>query len=459
MAIPATFPAHRWVKRLALRPARSGHPRRKPKGFTCSRGAQRSAEPRREPRSLDSCQTSVLATSVREWLKETETAWDKRQRLVFLNGRLLRSIVQKHDQLAGQMWDLAEDREPGQKIDAEIKELGQRIERLAKDYSRISNCQKEWIGFRATCCHDELAVPVGCNHRLCNLCNGHRAEKYRERVRFMFDRLSHPIFLTLTVPNVKRVSKRTYNKIRIAARKLIKQHKGWMKGGLYSLETTYNRKPEAAGYGRWHVHLHILIDSAFAIPRSKPRFVAFKRRIEFDWLLLTGGRKHGWRASDFDYWFHATNRKSAGHSHNLGGAENRRIVDVRRVTDRQKAAWEVLKYITKSSDFADVPDAVEEFMRATRGTRMLQTFGSWYGFKFPEDVNSWAHLNCRCGENKFQSMGRLFACDVEMRNDGRYRPKPRAVGMGPPMGNKKPIQIQESKANGFQNVEKKFGQD
>jgi len=206
-----------------------------------------------------------------------------------------------------------------------------------------------------------------------------------------------------------------------------------MKGGLYSLETTYNRHTEGP---RWHVHAHVLIDSSICLPRSRPEFIRFKRRLEFDWLLLSGGRKSGWRNADFDYWFHNTQRTRAdAAARNFGGGKDRRIVDIRRVTNREKAAYEVLKYITKGSDFADQPDAVEAFLYAVRGTRMIQTFGSWYGFKFTENVNTWARLECGCGKNEFERLGKLFFEAVKMDKDGRWKPKPQLfIKRGEPDG-------------------------
>jgi hypothetical protein len=417
--VQQTIPTRTLVTRLSLRPRRLGTTRRKPKGHPSPVRSGAQAGPRREARSLD--KNKYLATSVREWLQTLETPWDKYKTKCFYNRVLLKSlfeIAQKHLQ----EHQALKDREPSPESDAAIDACRKRAERWEAAYQRVHNCQMEWIGFRATCCNDSVAVPVGCNHRLCFLCNSHRAERYRERVRVMFDRLEHPVFLTLTVPNVRRISKRTYNSIRNRIRKLLKQHEGWAKGGLYSLETTYNRNPDSKSYGTWHVHAHILIDSKTPLPCSRPAFIRFKRRLEFDWLLLTGGRKLGWRHLDFDYWFRQTQRTKSERAadHQRDGID-RRVVDIRRVTNRQKAAYEVLKYITKGSDFVDSPDSVEQFMTAVRGTRMIQTWGTWYGFKFPDDVNDWSHLECSCGQNKFERQGRLFGEGVFMGPDGRWR--------------------------------------
>src|SRR5580658_4886741 len=84
--------------------------------------------------------------------------------------------------------------------------------------------------------------------------------------------------------------------------------------------------------------------------------------------------------------------------------ERRRVIDLRPVTDRGGAAFEVLKYLTKVADFSDVPEAVEVFANAVKGARLIQTFGTWYGAKLdtstdfdPEKFEDWGEMKCACG--------------------------------------------------------------
>lgn len=108
-------------------------------------------------------------------------------------------------------------------------------------------------------------------------------------------------------------------------------------------------------------------------------------------------------------------------------AENRRVIDVRPVIDRDGAAREVLKYLTKVADFADLPEAVEPFMNAVRGARLIQTFGTWYGVSLdtatdfdPENFEDWGEMKCQCGKNTWERMGVFFRSDVEMSAEGRW---------------------------------------
>ena len=125
-------------------------------------------------------------------------------------------------------------------------------------------------------------------------------------------------------------------------------------------------------------------------------FTALKWRLEFDWLCLWTDKrgkmpsqnppKKGatkWRAKwdgyfyEFEKWVHAKREHSTYWAKQWNGARlrlrtdmtqaerakfemqsawnarNTRVVDVRPVTDRDGAAREVLKYITKVADFGD----------------------------------------------------------------------------------------------------------
>jgi len=282
----------------------------------------------------------------------------------------------------------------------------------ARDIKRLAACHTEWLGFRCCDAGRVLAVPIGCNHKLCPVCAAHRAEKYRARVSQLFDRLDNPWFLTLTVPNVRRLSKRTFSRIRCQTRKFLKLYEAWVRGGVYSLETTWNRKEQT-----WHVHVHVLLDAAFSPPSRRTEFIQFKRALEFTWLRLTGGRQ--WAASDWEYWYEQTCQPGLAKAWNR---VNRRVVDVRPVRDRKGAAFEVFKYITKVSNFVDDTIAVEEFLRGSRGVRMLQTFGTWYGFKFDAPEAASAGLKCTagCAVSHWHNIGRFFRECIETLPGGAF---------------------------------------
>jgi hypothetical protein len=123
------------------------------------------------------------------------------------------------------------------------------------------------------------------------------------KVKSMFDRLSHPIFLTLTVPNNASIRTHDFTIFRERVRELLAQYSpkhngkkelepGFFLGGVYSLETTYNRAEKTL-----HFHAHVLLDGSSSLPPPAQKldvdnsksyaFNAIKYRLEFDWLRLS----------------------------------------------------------------------------------------------------------------------------------------------------------------------------
>jgi hypothetical protein len=422
------------------RPYRLGTHRRRLQPIAANQpvGASR----REAAHSLDT--EKQLATSVREWRDSLRTEGEIRAEQVSLQ-RQLNSTVHK-------IWQ----------DHAAAGHLEQSLQ-WEKQWFKLHNCQSEWIGYRAACCEGRtrtIAVPIGCNHRLCPLCAWHRSQRARVRIKTMFDRLKHPVFITLTVPNKDSIRKHDYTLFRQRIRQFIAQHKNWILGGVYSLETTYNRTEKT-----WHLHAHILADVTSSLPSKKDKttladqrvyaFTAIKLKLEFDWMRLWGtawGKKprkdaheHGERYN-FEEWVKAGREMRLKEWRNGGyqlisglplaeqaarsrwNVENRRLVDVRPVVNRDKAACEVLKYITKVADFCDLPEAVEPFCNAVKGARLIQTFGSWYGIQLdtvfdPEHMNDWGEMKCTCGLNHWERMGVFSRGDVESDETGRWHLK------------------------------------
>jgi hypothetical protein len=350
-------------------------------------------------------------------------------------------------------------------------------------YGNVRDCQKEWIAFAATCCEERtrpVASPIGCNHRLCPYCAARRSELAQGRVEALFGRLTHPAMITLTVPNIPAeiidkegeivpgLKKHHYTLFRQRVRQFIRQHKAWIKGGVYSLETTYNRREKT-----WHIHVHILADLSASLPAKTEKtilagqrifsFTAIKLKLEFDWMRLWGKNWGKMAAPDaefmrkagdtyiFEEWVkqgremrlrefrEGEYRPIRGLSpdeiatRTAWNTRNRRVIDVRPVLNRKGAAREVLKYITKVAQFSDLPEALESFANAVRGARLIQTFGSWYGVKLEldtdfntEKMDDWHDRKCSCGLNMWLRVpGTFCSHDVEMDSTGKYHLKAR----------------------------------
>lgn len=126
----------------------------------------------------------------------------------------------------------------------------------ARDYRRLESCQKEWIGFKASCCNSRtVAVPIGCNHRLCPLCNAARLEHYRGPAREMLAAMENPTFLCLTVPSVHTLKRETFDQLRRWWKEFLRLNSSIVRGGIYAIEVTYNRHNAT-----WHPHIHIVFE-------------------------------------------------------------------------------------------------------------------------------------------------------------------------------------------------------
>lgn len=289
-----------------------------------------------------------------------------------------------------------------------------------KDLERLSGCQSEWIGFKPACCDGRaVAVPIGCNHRLCPLCNDHRAERYRSRVQTLFGNLSNAQLLTLTVPSPKKISREVIDTLRARLRAFLKQQP-LLKGGVYSIEITYNSTQKT-----WHPHVHILVDVAdprTRIPRTE--FLERKWHLEFDWFILTQGKKAGarrWKPSDWREWARVSTRPDG--TDRVEGPTagiHRRTIDLRPVDKSRKAAYEVLKYMSKAASFIGDPEALQQILVAIRGVRQIQTFGSCYGFQFDTKEPVESHLKCDCGANVFKPIGILGLGMVKLSKEGTW---------------------------------------
>jgi hypothetical protein len=309
--------------------------------------------------------------------------------------------------------------------------------RASRDYRRLDACQSQWIGFKARCCGSRaVAVPIGCNHRLCPLCNAARLEHYRGPARDMLAGMENPTFLTLTVPNTSNLTKKTFSQIRGWWKVFQRKNAHLLRGGLYSVEVTYNRAEKT-----FHPHLHILFDSPWPVRGvARSTFLTIKKTLEFDWLRITSPEaKRVFRRNEYQRWNKEAAQQERGSDWNK---RYRRVVDIRPVQKGDGAVYEVIKYISKTNRFLDLAEAVEPYLRAIRGVRVLQTFGSFYNFKMEvpvtqaeveemaaagidaAPVKASTFLHCECGMNHFERIGVFSMADVEMDVDGRWLIRP-----------------------------------
>lgn len=376
-----------------------------------------------------------------EWLKRQEDATDKRRKQYRIWESLLVGLkTAAHDRQELEIkYRASVEAATGQGsgwVGAAKKRAGRNQWSAWNDFERVSACQSEWRGFAPSCCDGRaVAVPIGCNHRLCPLCNAHRAEHYRDRVKALFaqpcDMKTGEVrnwqLLTLTVPNVHRLTKLTISTLRKRLRAFLRDHNMLIKGGVYSIEIT--RTAAAKG---WHPHIHCLVDVE-GEPGNLPyaEFMERKWRLEFEWYVLTQGKREGerrWKDADFAEWVAPLDPRNIGRPLSpanvkwLAGRREgeRRSVDIRPVSTEKKAAYEVMKYMTKVAFFVDDPKALAEFLTAVKGVRAIQTFGNCYGFKLDDAPVESTLPACPCGKNEYGPIGTLGLGMVALSPEGRW---------------------------------------
>ena len=328
--------------------------------------------------------------------------------------------------------------------DKERYRLGQKpIERgkwsAGRDLRRLRACQTEWMGFKPIECDcPSVAVPIGCNLRLCPLCNAARLERYRGPARLMLEAMENPTFITLTVPNVKDLTNETFAELRRCFSSFFRSNKRLLRGGLYALETTHNRED-----GSFHPHIHVIVDMLHRMSGMKRSvFIDMKMMLEFAWLRTTSlEAKKEYGRNEYQRWKADALKQDERSEWNK---KFRRVVDIRSVKGDSSAVYELIKYVSKTNSFIDRPEALATYLRAVRNVRVIQTFGSYFNFKMEVPmtkadlvelaaagidtgnipVGAASFLECDCGKNKFKRIGVYNMRDVEMDEKGRWFIRP-----------------------------------
>lgn len=219
------------------------------------------------------------------------------------------------------------------------------LRKIGKDFfSRLAD-QVEAChhSFRACKCnkgHLWARPRFSCKLRLCPFEMRARSMAAVHKFGSLIESLKEPGYLVLSMENcpVHQLRRGIDDLFEAFAR--LRHSTLWAKvrGALAVLEVTFNERART-----WHPHLNIVFDGPYM---DKPELNAV------------------WR------------RSTQGHG----------CVTWIKRADR-RTVFELLKYITKLSDFVHIPEAVENFLLATRGKRFIRTYGSLYRLKLEDDLD------------------------------------------------------------------------
>ncbi len=221
---------------------------------------------------------------------------------------------------------------------------------------KVSGCHKSFNGWECKHGHRWAKAEKSCRIRLCAFEMRARAMRSLHRMEEPLSQLERARYLVLTQRNVPLGSladgiARLFNSF-----ERLRHRKVWqrVRAAVVMLEVTFNRQQKT-----WHPHLNVIFDGDF-LPQKD---------LADNWRASTGGQG--------------------------------KIVWIEEAKGA-KTALEVFKYVTKLADIADVPDAVIEFLAATRALRFLRTYGTLY--RLPEEEEF--ELSCPdCGTHEVRRIG------------------------------------------------------
>lgn len=245
-----------------------------------------------------------------------------------------------------------------------------RTKQIVKVYISLQECGRKrqaralfgcgrWFRKRRLPCGTLELKPLPCDSVFCPTCADRRSKRLQREILRKANKPGRSYWLlTLTVPNEPDLTRRFVSKL-VGWFAELRESEEWrviplphdevgeITGGVYSVEATFNRERQD-----WHPHLHVLIEAPRFLPR--PWIFAVRAR----WEQITEGAKVVHLARVYGV--------------TKEGKKLRRKLNMRGIR-------ELVKYATKCADFADSPERVDEFLKAFKGVRRVQSFGSFFG--------------------------------------------------------------------------------
>lgn len=240
------------------------------------------------------------------------------------------------------------------------------LDRLA---SMVEACHRGFAGWGCDKGHRWAIPDKTCQNRLCAFEMRARAMRNLHRFEKPLSELVDGRYLVLSERNVPLGELAAGLETLWAAFERLRHVALWaaVRGAIAVLEITFNCKART-----WHPHLNVIFDGPFLA----------QERVVREWEKATRGRGE--------------------------------IVWITRLD----SPVEAFKYVTKLADIADVPEAVEEFLRATKNVRFLRTYGSLYRLPVEEAL---AMVCPDCGTRNVQRLGFVPFEGVELDAQGVLR--------------------------------------
>jgi hypothetical protein len=225
---------------------------------------------------------------------------------------------------------------------------------------KVAACHKSFRHWRCESNHDWAEAENSCSVRVCPHCSHRRSKILAERTQEFIVGKSQLRYAVLAERNCKDLQEgirslwEGWTRLRRSVR-----WKRKVLGCIVALEVTYNRKNRT-----WHPHLNVLIEGEY---------------------FPFGELNHLWREA----------------------TEQRGKTSFIRAAD-EGTVHELIKYVTKVSDLLDEPSALDEFLVASDGRRLIRTYGSFRGLTLGDEESPEVGGRCPdCGPGKNVSVVQL----------------------------------------------------
>lgn len=232
-----------------------------------------------------------------------------------------------------------------------IDALGQ-TEHFTHLVPKVAACHKSFRHWRCQENHDWAEAENSCSVRVCPHCSHRRSKILASRTQeFLMgqDGLRYVVFSEANCEDLREGIASLWEAWTRLRRSVCWKRK--VKGCIVALEVTYNRKKQT-----WHPHLNVLMQGEY---------------FPFAELNLA------WREA----------------THHCGSTSHISAAN-------EGTVFELIKYVTKVSDLLDDAEALDEFLGASHGRRLIRTYGSFRGLHFTDEDNPQTLGKCPdCGPN------------------------------------------------------------
>lgn len=237
-------------------------------------------------------------------------------------------------------------------LQADLVEALQKTEHHTRLVPKVAACHKSFRHWRCRENHNWAEAENSCSVRVCPHCSHRRSKMLASRTQEFLSGMSGLRYVVLAEANTDDLKAGIASLWEAWTR--LRRSVCWkrkVKGCIVALEVTYNCEEKT-----WHPHLNVLMDG---------EYFPFQE-LNLAWREATGecGRTSYIRAAN------------------------------------EATVFELIKYVTKISDLLDDATALDEFLTASFGRRLIRTYGSFRGLKLSDEENPQELGKCPdCGPN------------------------------------------------------------